>query len=295
MHAGTTAGIGFDLAQHLARDRRGIALAERQELQQVGNRVALGPPEVDVRDHAGLIADVEQQRRDRVGNRRALRAQNQVAAHLDALHPQHVAELGRIAWLDFQEQHRLVGRHVVRIAGLAHLVLVLRGQARPRPVGDDPNRTPAPGDAVDERPRRSVELEAVDPQLGGPQRPRHERGEHDREDEDRRDLDPFGPLDHVGDRGVDEDRGNRQERDPAVPRAPGDHRNRQRARGHEHQHTGGIRAALGLDAGLEHDRDHDRDPGDDDDQRTVGPRPLRGHAEARQIARHQREQAGHRR
>ena len=47
-------GVGLGLAQHFARDRRGVAFAEGQELQQVDDRIAFGPAEVGVRDLAGL-------------------------------------------------------------------------------------------------------------------------------------------------------------------------------------------------------------------------------------------------
>ena len=58
--------VRLGLAQHFARDRRRVAFAERQELQQVDDRVAFGPAEVGVRDLSGLVADVEQQRGDGV-------------------------------------------------------------------------------------------------------------------------------------------------------------------------------------------------------------------------------------
>ena len=64
MNAGPPFGIGLGLTQHLAADRRHVALAESEELEQVGDRVALGPPEVGVRHLAGAIADVQQQARD---------------------------------------------------------------------------------------------------------------------------------------------------------------------------------------------------------------------------------------
>src|SRR4029079_11149636 len=49
VHARTPQRIGFGLAEHLAGDRGGIAFAERQELQHVRDRVALGPAEIHVR------------------------------------------------------------------------------------------------------------------------------------------------------------------------------------------------------------------------------------------------------
>jgi hypothetical protein len=48
-------------AEHLAGDRRHLADADEQEAQQLGDRVALGPLEVEVRGHAGAVAHVEDQ------------------------------------------------------------------------------------------------------------------------------------------------------------------------------------------------------------------------------------------
>ena len=101
--------IWLGLPQHLARDRRRVALAERQELQQVDDRVAFGPAEVGVRDLAGRVADVQQQAGDRVGDRRARAAQHVMPADVRARDLQRPAELGHVAGPHFEEQHRLVG------------------------------------------------------------------------------------------------------------------------------------------------------------------------------------------
>ena len=63
----------------------------------------------------------------------------------------------------------------------------------------------------------------------------------------------------------------------------------------QHEHAGGVRAALRLDVGIERDRHHERDEREDDDQRPVRARPFRRHAVARQIAGHEVEQPGERR
>src|SRR5215510_16016705 len=96
VHTRAPCGIGLELSEDLARHRRGVAFAEREELQQIGDRVAFGPSEVDMRDLTGLISDVDQQRRDRVWNRRTPREQHAVAADLDASQLQHIAELRRV-------------------------------------------------------------------------------------------------------------------------------------------------------------------------------------------------------
>ena len=61
MHVGSPRPIGLGDAQHLAGDRRDLADAEEEEAQQLGDRVPLGPLEVDVRDHPGAVAHVQQQ------------------------------------------------------------------------------------------------------------------------------------------------------------------------------------------------------------------------------------------
>ena len=65
--------------------------------------------------------------------------------------------------------------------------------------------------------------------------------------------------------------------------------------GHQHQHAGGVGAALRVDVGLEHHRHQEGDGGEHQHQRPHGPGPLRRHAVARQVARDEVQQPGHRR
>jgi hypothetical protein len=58
VHPGPANRIRFRLSQNLAGHWGRVALSQRQELQQVRNRVAFGPSEVHMRDFAGAIADV---------------------------------------------------------------------------------------------------------------------------------------------------------------------------------------------------------------------------------------------
>jgi len=64
MHARPLFLIRLGLAQDFATDRRRVAPAKGQELEEVGDRVALRPAEVRVRNRAGPIAQVEQQTRE---------------------------------------------------------------------------------------------------------------------------------------------------------------------------------------------------------------------------------------
>lgn len=57
---GAAVAVGFGLADDLAGDGGDLALAEEEEAEEVGHRVALGPLEVDVGALAGLVADVQE-------------------------------------------------------------------------------------------------------------------------------------------------------------------------------------------------------------------------------------------
>jgi len=87
--------VRLRLTEHFARDGRGVPFAEGEELQQIRDRVAFGPAEVRVRDLAGLIADVQQERGDRIRDRRTDGAQDVMAADVDAFHFQLVRSLRR--------------------------------------------------------------------------------------------------------------------------------------------------------------------------------------------------------
>ena len=117
------------------------------------------------------------------------------------------------------------------------------------------------------------------------------------DDEPRGDLDAVRPLDDVGDRGVDEHQRDQHERDAAAAAwlAQSSSVTATAAGRHQHQHAGRVRAALGVDVGLEEHGDEERDRGEEQHQRPRRPGPFRRHAVARQVARHQVQQPGHRR
>src|SRR6516225_702850 len=93
VHARAPERIRLGLTQHFAGDGCSIAFAERQELQQVGNRVSLRPSEIDVRYFARSIADIQQQRGDGVWNGGALTSQHAVGPDTRAFDGQQLAEL----------------------------------------------------------------------------------------------------------------------------------------------------------------------------------------------------------
>ena len=51
--------IGFGATKYFAGDRRHLADAEEKELSEVGERVALGPFEVDVGADSGDVSDMK--------------------------------------------------------------------------------------------------------------------------------------------------------------------------------------------------------------------------------------------
>src|SRR5262245_6867157 len=61
--------VGLRLPEHFPGHGRGVAFAEREELQEIRDRVAFGPPEVCMRYLPRLVADEQQQRRDGVRDR----------------------------------------------------------------------------------------------------------------------------------------------------------------------------------------------------------------------------------
>ena len=163
--------VGFGLTQDLSCDWRRVAFAEGEELQEIGDRVAFGPPEVHVRQLARPVANLEQQRGDGVGNRGALAAKHAEAVHLRPVHDQHLAELRRIAGLHLEKQHRIVDRDVMRIARLAQLVLVLLRSAPVRGRLAMIRTASPPFGRGDERGGQFVRLDAEHAQLGRTQRP----------------------------------------------------------------------------------------------------------------------------
>ena len=134
--------VGFGLPQHFTRHRSGVAFPEREELQQVGDGISLGPAEVRVRKHARDVADMQEQGRDRVRHRRADAPEDAMPVHIGTGHLELVSELRRIAGTHFEEKDRLVRRQMMRIASLAKLAVVLLAVAGVRPVRDDADRPP---------------------------------------------------------------------------------------------------------------------------------------------------------
>ena len=108
-----------------------------------------------------------------------------------------------------------------------------------------------------------------------------------------RHLQPARILDDRVEKRVDEDQHDGAEPDDRSPLllAPCREKDRHRGRGNHRQDAGRVGTGLGVDIGSKEDRHHETDEREDDDQRSRGPRPVGGHAVARQVARHDVEQA----
>ena len=104
--------------------------------------------------------------------------------------------------------------------------------------------------------RLPVQVDVGGVEFEGTQDPGEQRDHDDAQDEERGDPDAFGPFEDVGDRGVDEHHGDDPEPDGALALLPaaGRERDGDRRGGHQHQHAGGVGAALGVDVGVEEDR-----------------------------------------
>jgi hypothetical protein len=66
-----------------------------------------------------------------------------------------------------------------------------------------------------------------------------------------------------------------------------------RRRCHQHEDAGGVSSALRVHVGREQDGDDEGDDREDEHEGTAGPRPVRGHAVGRQVARNQVHERGH--
>ena len=234
-----------------------------------------------------------------------MRRDHEEIALLTHADDRRVLEVTRVAVVHLEEHDR----HALRDAVLAtDLGLLLRQRPLPGSVRHEHLERAVEADVGPEHPRRVVgEAKLLEPHLLGPPKPRENRDCQHAADKDRRDDDAVGPLDHVGDRGVDKHETDHEEvgeRCAAAKDAPSvgrqglvadvDERG-DRGTGHEHEHAGGIGAALCRHVGVERPGDEQVDRREGEHEWPVSRRPFRGHAVPRQIARHHVQQTRHRR
>ena len=88
--------VGFGAAEDLTGHGSGFALTDEQEAEQVHDRVSLGPLEVDVGNHAGDVPRPQENRRNGVGDGRAVDPENPVLTALSAVDEEVGAEFGGV-------------------------------------------------------------------------------------------------------------------------------------------------------------------------------------------------------
>src|ERR1044072_515904 len=139
MHNGAPAAIFLCLSSYFVSDRSGVAFTKRDVLQQVRDRIAFAPAKVDVRQFAHLIAQIKQERSNRVRHRRRLSSQNTEAVDTLTAHGKCARKLRSIAWCNFKKQNRLAIGNMIAGPFLMFLLLILECVAGIATISDDAN------------------------------------------------------------------------------------------------------------------------------------------------------------
>src|SRR6185503_20164678 len=87
----------------------------------------------------GRIAQVQQERRNRVRHGRTLGSQNPIAANIVTLYPQFAGELGSVTGRDLEEYDRITGRYVIVFPLLLLFELVFTAVSPVAAIGDYAN------------------------------------------------------------------------------------------------------------------------------------------------------------
>src|SRR5687767_8640617 len=127
---GAAGGVWFGAAEDFPGHGGGVAFAEDDVAEQVPERVAFGPGEVAVWSLSRRVAEMEEKRRDGVGDGGRLGAKYLVPTDFDTLDSHHVHELRGFAHLHFEKDDGRTRRDVVRLAGLLRFAGVLLHVAR---------------------------------------------------------------------------------------------------------------------------------------------------------------------
>jgi hypothetical protein len=90
---GAAINVWDGFAQNLVGERCDVAFAKEEEAEDVGDGIALSPFEVDVRDSAGDLLDVNEQGGNGVGNHGAADMQDAVSAQRGSVDLQLLSEL----------------------------------------------------------------------------------------------------------------------------------------------------------------------------------------------------------
>ena len=190
--------------EDLAGHRRGVAFSESEVPQEVGYGVALCPAEVGVR-HPPVRSLRYSSSAAIAFGMAGLIQRSAVSSDPLAVHVEVAAEDRGVPLVDLEEDHRLSGIEAVVVARLVLLALVLRDRPLVGPVGDQPHagaRRPRPRSAG---PSRRAWTRRCAARSSGACATPADRATIATMKSDG-DLETLGPLDHVGDGRVDEDR-----------------------------------------------------------------------------------------
>ena len=204
VHVRAADRVGLGPPQHLAGHRRDLAETEQQEPQELLDRVALGPGEVDVRDGSGVVADPERQGGQGVGAPTEPSPSSPGSARgapRRARASRPSKSLGSTTVTSTKITSGSTGRSWSRRSW--RILSTYSSASRSLGlVGDQPDR--ASRAVADEDLAGGVEVDLGRPQLEDPLDPRGERDGDDRQDEAGADLHAVRPLDHVADGRVGE-------------------------------------------------------------------------------------------
>jgi hypothetical protein len=108
--------LGHRFAQHFVSERSCVAFAQKQKTKNVGDRVALLPFEIDVRDLTGFLFDINQEGGDGICNHGTPGEEDAVIGDSLALDGQALIEFGGVSALHLQKDDFGVGRKSMDVA-----------------------------------------------------------------------------------------------------------------------------------------------------------------------------------
>src|SRR5262245_9908553 len=244
--------IRFSLPQYLMRHRSSVSLTEKYEFQNVPDRVAFSPSEIDVRNLPSHVTRVQQEGGDRVGHGGTPRSQNPILSDPHASHSQDARKVRNVARPHLKEEHGVIGGNVIVPPLLFLFQPIFVHVTSVRTIGDDPNR--AHLRFLDELARSVVQFDPFDTQFCRTQGARNERNDNDEDNEGRRNLYALWLFGDVEDRRVTENNRNRQVNPPPPLTAPLGDRHGDGGGKYQSQHAGRVSAALRVDVSVEENR-----------------------------------------
>ena len=134
---GEVVGVLDGATEDLVGERGGIAFAEEDEAEGVGDRVAILPLEVGVGDVAGSLFKFYQEGGDGVRDDWAAGLEDLVVAEALTVDDEGAVELGGVAFFDLEEVDGLGGAQTIALADGALDAIKVGGGFILRSAGDD--------------------------------------------------------------------------------------------------------------------------------------------------------------